>query len=333
MSQWNTRPEDQCYDTLPALRDAAANRRAISYERAARADQWALRTEGQDLVLFDRRNPAGGALLSHYAFTQLCARAKAPSGFLRTMPAEMASNVLGWALERQTEKAETKVLLAKDGGPLPRVRALTSGGYGRIWDLDVVDVTSQATENGSPWQLATSGLSDRGLFIFLIHTGQTVQLPGDERASWRHGIAIQNSETGRDMFEVLPCLYNPLTDTRLPLPGKPLRIRHNRRAPMRFLQEAQPKLAELLATPVAAEVRLIERARNRVIADSASGVRIWLQRRGFGLTTIAAVEGTLTGTAPTLWEVEQALLGAARTEAHMDERIALERKAAKLFTA
>ncbi len=112
-----------------------------------------------------------------------------------------------------------------------------------------------------------------------------------------------------------------------------MRIRHNRRAPLRFLQEAQPALAKRLASDMSAETRFIEKAQSRIIAESPAGARAWLQRRGFAQDTVTAVESKLSGEALTLWAIEQALLDTAQGSAYIDERIDLERKASKLLTA
>jgi hypothetical protein len=335
--QWKIRPDDVQFITIDALRKAVAARRAASYERAAQLDKIAVRSEDTDIILYDTRNPAGGAKVSHYAFTQICARAKAPAGFLRSMPTKMSADVLEWALEENAqEPGEGKLLLSKEEESLPTLRAITGQGYGRIWDLDIVDAVAQLCEVNTGWTLAqspnaSSGISDRGLFVFLINPDRAVKQ--DDNVLYP-GIFIQNSETGKDVFEMAPFLYEPSTDTRVLVSTGKTRIRHNRRAPMRFLQEALPDLTKHLETDVRVELESIKRSKGKIIATDPNGAKPWLQHRGFATAIITAATAKLDDKAAvTLWSLEQSLISAARDLTHMDERIDLERKASKLLSA
>lgn len=337
-NQWIKRPTDAFYQSLQELREHVEQNRSSSYERNCRLELLNVRANTTGgVVIYDTRNPQGGAQTSHYSFAQVCARAKAPAGFLRSLPAELTCNVLNHTLAYNAEPGEGKLLLIHETGePLPRLRAITGPGYGRIWDVEVCDTLMGLV---SPdWQCLQAGVSDRDMFIFLVNPAQAYIV--DEH-SLQPGVFVWNSETGKNVFGVQGFIYDATTGLRLMCDktgdARGVRIRHNRRAPTRFTQEALPDLSRHLEADITDELSALKRARDMTVGADVPAVQKWLQRQGFAAQVTAATGTTLRAlpekTPLTLWTVEQALASVARDMPFMDERVELERKAGKLLAA
>lgn len=100
-NQWATRPNDERFLSLDALETAVGGRDGRSVEKRVLLSQTAVQATETDITL---RGPSGNALpLTHWAFGQLCARAGAPAGYLRTLPAPLAVQPLAWSLTNRRE--------------------------------------------------------------------------------------------------------------------------------------------------------------------------------------------------------------------------------------
>src|SRR5262245_25771890 len=124
-NQWATRPADERFWTVQELYDATkAHRDAAATAKVNLAD---MRAEASDGSVILTGKTGATAELTHFAFGQLCARANAPAGYLRQLPATLAVQNLNHGLKaRSIEEpdAEAKLLLHKNGGYF--ARAITS---------------------------------------------------------------------------------------------------------------------------------------------------------------------------------------------------------------
>lgn len=138
-NQWAHRPEDERFETPEAMRDAC-----LSYAKGSRTatvpfDALRLETQGQDLMLAGKTDTR--ALMTHYAFGQLCNQAKAPANFVRQLPPTLAMQVMNNRIKAVSEENNAKYdarLLFHANGNLV-VRAVTSELYDRVWNYELLD--------------------------------------------------------------------------------------------------------------------------------------------------------------------------------------------------
>src|SRR5215475_11967490 len=86
-SQWRSRPQDQRYESLQELIDAVKGRRMRSRSIDVEVEKLSAQTDGEALVF---SSPTVVAEPTHYSFGQLSGLIKAPPGYLRTLPTDLA---------------------------------------------------------------------------------------------------------------------------------------------------------------------------------------------------------------------------------------------------
>ena len=280
--QWSTRPDEQRFTSLHAMRDELerirnASRAVIAPSRKIHAlpDD-----TGTGLLI------AGGAGVpyapTHAAFGQLATLAKAPAGYLRTLPAPMAADCLNWGYHSR-DIEDVGLLLMKDdtGGQL---RAATGPKYGRIWDHSIVDAIIREVGDGCTGQWKVPGefgidvpvtkqnttlyASDRDMFIFLCDEQHRIELPNrrdGQTGTLARGFGVKNSETGDGTFDMFTFLFDFICRNRTVWgmqQFKQVKIRHTASAPTRFIEEVMPALQQIANGSTHDVVRAIEDARS-----------------------------------------------------------------------
>lgn len=136
--QWSTRPDDEKFFTIDsAYKQAKAY--ADSAQEKSDVPASSLRVEAieGEVKLVGR----GGipAKTTHWSFGQLAARAGAPAGYLRTLPATLAAQNVNHGLKNRypVESDETVNILAHSNGEL-LVRSFNSDKYSRIWNHELL---------------------------------------------------------------------------------------------------------------------------------------------------------------------------------------------------
>lgn len=148
--QWADRPADERFWDLDEMRGACHR----YYTRAAQAEVAAsdLRVEargGDDLRLVGKSGVP--AQLSHYAFGQLCSRARAPAAYLRELPATLTAQNLNHGLKRLEPGAQANLLLHRHEDELGlTLRAALSGKYERVWNWEFIDKLTETL--GGAWR-------------------------------------------------------------------------------------------------------------------------------------------------------------------------------------
>lgn len=344
-SQWAQRPDDQRFLSVQELHDYNTAKRAASSEAGVALDRLRLTpTDGNQLLL---GNPAKGpgAALTHWSFGQLCQRAKAPAGYLRSLPAHLAAIPLQWSLEQEREDAK---ILARRNGEWT-VDAITSGTYGRIWDAEVsgavmahVDlarwkVPAASYASSDPKRATTLYASDRDMFMCLVDDSNPIVVPGAEQDTLYRGIIIRNSEVGAATLEMIGFLYRYICDNRTIWGMEELtnlRIRHTSGGPMRFMQEAQPAIRAYLQAPTTGIVEKIKAASLKEVGKTEAEDKSWLADRGFSRSEgVAILDMAQTDPANprSVWGLVQGATAVARDIAHGDERLDFERKASRIM--
>jgi hypothetical protein len=351
--QWATRPDDQRFLSVADLYAKVKGRRDECSVRDVALDAMKLATtqDGEGLVLTDGRGEVAG-LLNHWSFGQLCQRAKAPAGYLRTLPAQLAAIPLQWSMETHEagsdEGNDGKLLVRKNGATW--VSAITSPTYGRIWDEEVVSAVMRSVDldtwrvpaasysTTDPKRATTLYASDRDVFMFLVNEDSVIDA-GGERI--KRGFYVYNSEVGSSLFGVATFTYDYVCDNRIIWGQKnfaELKIRHTSGGPHRFIAKAAPQLAAYANSGTADVAATIRAAKATEVGKDRKSVQEWMRARGF-TTQLAskaydAAEADPRNYNPrSVWGLVQGVTDVAHDIAHTDTRTDLEAKAGALLEA
>ena len=240
--EWATRPADQRFWTLQDLYNKSKQYAEESVIKPLALNQCqVVPLVGDDLGL---SGPKGGvATFQNYSFGQLCSLAKAPAGYLRELPAPVASACLNNGLERI--EGEQVLMFHQNGGL--QLRCVTSPNYSRIWNYQIAEMALALEESegwktpparpcgldGIPTRVATqadvlrktahpglgikvgdticpSGLyvSDHDCFIFQVNEDHPVDAGGGEFL--HRGVFWSNSEVGDAKFRGTMFLYDTI---------------------------------------------------------------------------------------------------------------------------
>ena len=352
-AEWSRRPDDQRFLTVDALLDAVEVRRYESTTEDVALDAMLVQPgDGGELALVDREGTRGGTL-TNWAFSQLCQRAKAPAGYLRTLPPQLAAIPLQWSLEthegRSDESNDAKLLIRTNGHR--SIAAATSPTYGRIWDRDVVraikasvdldvwKVPSASYSGTDPKRATTLYASDRDVFLFLVDEGRPVDCGGGDVL--RRGFYCWNSEVGSATFGLKTFTYDRVCDNRI-VWGQDnvteLTIRHTSGGPHRFAAQAAPQLRAYANSATTGMVATVKAAKAREVGRDKDAVIAWMKARGFSVpeagAAYTAAQRDRRGYNPrTVWGLVQGLTDVAHGIAHTDDRITLETRAGRLLEA
>jgi len=342
--QWKTRPTDQRFQTLAALKASVEGRRRRAREVAINLTDLRFTAPNETAITIGVRSQE--AIPSNWAFGQLASHLKAPAGYLRSLPAPLARQCLQHGIGHAPAREATRLLLeTDDGGEETTLRAATSLTYGRIWDSEVVEMVEQIVQytdgrffNPKEWSGTPSGLyaSDRDVFLFLIDGGSLVD-GGGERDQLFRGFFTWNSEVGSATFGLTTFLFRQVCGNHIIWGAedvKTVKIRHTGQAPSRFAQEVRPALLSYVNASAKQTEETIKQAKVLLLPDTREERIAWLTERGF---TKAEAQGGIAaaereeGDGRTLWQVVNGLTAYAREYAYLDARVDLERRAGKLM--
>src|SRR6267378_2820179 len=205
--EWAARPPDERFASVHALFAAARARRQRIEERTL--DTGEFRTEAVDDDLAIRETSGRTASLTHWSFGQLASIASAPPNYLRTLPAEIASEAINVGLQRTTR--EQHQLFVGDTAPWT-VHAITSPRYARVHHDELAGRVLDLMALHPAWHLplgykdgefgaekVPSGayLGDRDMFLFLVDGNRDLDDPTDRsHAGLFRGFILRNSDVG-----------------------------------------------------------------------------------------------------------------------------------------
>ena len=364
-NQWASRPADQRFQTLEALRASVQNRRCRS--RSVDIDIDAIEVADHDgtLVVNSAISPVTP---THWGFTQLSGWAGAPAGYLRKLPVDLVARNLNASIKRaelDTKTLKFMTLANQTDGEVGQLAAVTSSTYGRIWDADVVDACQRIVDHsggrfhnplayeggkfgGKP---TPSGLyaSDHDVFMFMIDGGSLLE--AGPRAKLNRGFFTWNSEVGSRSFGLMTFLFNTVCGNHFVYGAQNINkliIRHTSGGPARFEDKALPALIDYANASAQPEIDAIKRAQElslRVAANADAGV--WESERTKVLVEFAktrkvsfttgevknAIETAVKeeGQCETLWDFVQGVTAYARGFDYIDARIDLEKRAGDLL--
>lgn len=361
-NEWATRPQDQRFQTLGALRQSVDSRRC-------RAKQLNVPLGNVTAKVVAARDGVGSTIAfnggvtpaepTHWGFGQLCRQISAPAAYVRSLPAELAVSCLNEGIRRNGAETVKLMSTVDELGQLNRLNAVTSTTYGRIWDVEVVDAVGKIVEKTggrfyNPLAYANgkfgappvpSGLyaSDHDVFMFMIDGGSL--LDAGPRAQINRGFIVWNSEVGAATLGIMTFLFNKVCGNNIIWGAQDVNtklIRHNSGAPGRFADEAQPHLLQYVnasAAPIENTVRKANEIKVLpLVTESTKMDDKWVAgfAKKFKFTKGEVVEAIAyasreEGKVETLWDMVQGFTAAAREYAHIDARIDLEQRAGSLL--
>jgi hypothetical protein len=344
--QWSSRPDDERWTDIAALHASTLARAERSFALPVSGGRGVLPipTDDGDLRIDVDGQQYG---LTNWSASQLAGIAGVPANYLATLPPRLATANLMYGLRQ----AEDRLALYVDG-ETRTLRAATSPSYGRIHDHQVVagvrrlwdagwQIPAASYADRNPLRATTLYGSDRDVFMFLVDPSRPIQLPGQDKPSYR-GVIAWNSEVGASRFGLMAFLYEFVCDNRI-IWGtsrvETLELVHTKGAPERFLEEATPQLLEYAGRAEALGLAPVERAQARRLSDIAGDEQAdqlnWLSYKSrIPAGTVrrawqqAADEGEPTDT---VWDAVQALTAHARTIPYQDRRLVLEQRAGGLL--
>lgn len=363
--QWLARPADEKFTSLDDLRASVAERRKSAFER--RIDTRRIEfiapepTRIEDTHDLTVGLPSGEVIgPSHWSFGQLAGLAKAPAGYLRTLPSQIAADALTYGMRYHREVDEVKLYAAKGS-----LLAATGPEYGRIFDEDVVAAVQQVAGNGigdSRWKVpgtldwttmtynpetpvtadtTTLFASDRDVFMFLVDDRNPIEvgkLPSGDPDLMFRGFYVTNSEVGRGSLRLAAFYLRAVCCNRI-LWGverfEEITMRHTKLAPSRFVEQARPALNSFANGTAKALLEGVQKAKEAKIASDDEQMMDFLQGRKLSrsraLEVMETVEREEGRKARTVWDVAQGLTAVARGIPNNDTRIELEGEARKLL--
>lgn len=360
--QWATRPDDERYLTVEDLRTAVLQRKEQSWTVQSQLNEvQVINPEGtNDVVVAVKQFGKQRELTpTHWGIRQLASWAGAGGVLPFTQKLPPAIGAVLTALNLQAgldfaSKREDGLILGQENG-VETLRAVTSPSYGRIWDIQVVDMVIRFNQSGlwqvpaasysqsNPKRATTLYASDRDVFMFLVDAQTDIEVPG-HLAPMHRGFIVSNSEVGDAKFNMKFFLYDRVCDNRIIWGIQELlkiAIRHTGGAPERFESEAGDALKMYLESSpqkiidVVAKAGELEPFKDKKDDNgkplTAAG---WLQKRGFtkGVADAAVAQAIAQdGEARTLWQMVSGVTAFAKTIKHTDIRVDLEEQAGNLM--
>lgn len=356
--EWSRRPADERFLSLDEMATVTRALRDRSAGKVVPTDCLRVEpVEGSDHRALAVTGPNGHAYApTHWAFGQLCQRAKAPADYLRSLPAELAADALNWGLG-QRKGEEIAVLLRKpDADNVPTLGAVTGPTYGRIWNADVIDTLRHYVGDGvtGDWRVpgefgkavavtrenTTLYASDRDMFIFLADEQHRITVPNRRNGSsgsLARGFFLWNSEVGSQTFGIGTFLFDYVCCNRIVWGAEGYvekRIRHSSQAPDRWIDEVMPVIDEYRqASTMPLLTAIMDAQADKIGTDKVDD---FLAKR-FGKRLVETLHAVHMAEEErpieTRWDVATAATAYARRITHTDNRVAIEREAGKLLAA
>lgn len=350
--QWASRPDDQRFASLVDLNDHAQRVRQNSFAKViANRELTAVAVEGDHKALHIVGPTGAPVAATHWSFGQLAQLAKAPAGYLQSLPSPLTADLVNYGLHHARDVEDVGVLLTRgENGELPTLRAATGPNYGRVWNADLTQRLTDRFGTGldSDFKIpaefgerveitkANTSLfaSDRDMFVFLADEENRIELQNrrDGRVgSLARGFYISNSEVGAGTL-TFGCLLFDFACSNRNLWGvneqHEIKIRHTKSAPHRLAEELLPTLNSFVMRN-RDQLNHMETMLRAAQAKKIDDVDAFLKGRKFSGSQIVAIKNVamIEENRPieSLWDASAAVTAYARGFAHQDARVDLER--------
>lgn len=369
-NQWWSRPDDERFLSLGALRDnskaAYDNSRAAVYESKAievlAPEVKAIEDTRKLAMVAHNGDGAEPMRPTHWSFGQACSLIQAPASYLRRMPSQIVADAMNWGL-LQHRSEMVKVYHRLDG--TRELRAFTGPDYGRIPDHQVIEALMEHAGQGvgdARWKVpgkfvgawgrydpnhpvtkdtTTIFGSDRDIFVFLVDDRNPIEvgtLANGEPDYIFRGFYVWNSEVGARSCGIATMYLRGVCCNRL-LWGvegfREVSMRHSKYAPDRFVAEAMPALNSYASGSVQDVVEGVAEAKRQRIASNEEEGLDFLRKRGASrkqaLRMAALYKENEGGRVRTVWDAAQAITYLAGEEQQQDKRLEIDKMAGTLL--
>lgn len=354
--QWASRPDDERFTSLPDMQAHFNALRMHSLATVIPSRSLAL-VPCEDNKGLQIAGPAGVAYdVNHWAFGQVAQLADSPAGYLRTLPSPLAADCLNYGLQYRRDVEDVGVLISRDPGGVPVLRAATGPRYGRIWNADITSGLINQFGDGLTGAFKVPGefsqdvtvtkanttlyASDRDMFVFLADEKNRIEVPnrrGGEAGTLARGFFVWNSEVGAATFGVSTFLFDYVCANRMVWGAegyKEITIRHTASAPVRFLEEITPALQRYADSETHSITKAIANARDTRLDQTGTSVSEFLAKRFNKRQVVgimAAHEADEGRPIETLYDAVNGVTSYARDIPYQDARVELEREAGRIF--
>lgn len=358
--QWATRPDDERFTSLDELLAYSRAQRERSRSLAVSSRRLEARpVEGDERALTVLGPDGQPTIPTHWAFGQLASRIKAPAGYLRTLPADLAADNINHGLRDRGMEDVGALLRMDDAGPAPALAALTGPNYGRVWNADVIAALVKRFGDGVTGDFTVPGefgtalsrvtkenttlfASDRDMFVFLADERNRIEVPNrrnGQPGSLARGFFVWNSEVGSITLGISTFLFDYVCMNRIVWGAQDvqeIRIRHTVSAPDKFIEEVGPAMIAYANSSAQGINDAIAAAQARKIGDDQDEALEFLAKRTrFSRTQVQAInlahkaeEGRPI---ETLWDATVGITAYAKNMGHQDARIDIEREGGRVI--
>jgi len=360
--QWAVRPDDERFTSLPAMLDFASNQRAnsrsLSLSSKAIEAQPVEDDNGRMTGLAIVGPGDAPALPTHFAFGQVAARAKAPAGYLRALPSDLAADCINHGLRGRGYDDIGALIRLKDG-QVPELGALTGPNYGRVWNADIIAALIDRFGDGVTGDWTVPGVrnerldeitkentllfaSDRDMFVFLADEKNKLTIPNrrnGQPGSLSRGFFVWNSEVGSTSLGICTFYYDHVCNNRWVMGAQgieQIRIRHTASAPDKFIDEVTPAIAAYRDSSAAGIEEQFRMAQAKRIGDEKEVENFLTKKHRFSVAQAKAInlahiaeEGRPI---ESLWDAGTGITAYAKGIKHQDARVEIERAAGRVLT-
>ena len=350
--QWATRPDDQRFTSIDELLTFTRMQRQRSRSLAVSSRRIEARPVEDDARALVVMGPDGAPTTpTHWAFGQLAARVKAPAGYLRSLPTDIAADCINHGLQTRGIEDVGALLRTDQQLPVPELAALTGPNYGRVWNTDVVAALQAKFGDGvtGDWTVpgefgnavevtkanTTLYASDRDLFVFLADEKHRIEIPNrrnGQPGSLARGFFVWNSEVGSTTLGIATFYFDFVCQNRIVWGAEgfqEFKVRHTVSAPDKFIEQVQPALVAYANSGASGVRDAVERAQASRIGEKDEVAEFLVKRRRFTTTQAQAIN--LAHVAEegrpieTLWDATVGITAYAKGIKHQDARVDMER--------
>lgn len=359
--QWATRTSDERLLNLFELGAKTRHEREISKDAVVSSRDLEFMPDPSDPLkglLVQRKGIGKVAVPTHFATGQLATLAKAPVGYLRTLPTPLVADLLNYGMGYARDVEETKILVRQNGKT--ELAAATGPNYGRVWNSDIADALIRNFGNGISGDWCVPGefgkrvevtkenttiyAGDRDMFVFLADEKNRIQMQGRRSmgmnkqhgdGSLARGFFVWNSEVGSATLGVAMFLFDYTCSNRIVWGAqgfREIKLRHTSGAPDRFIEQVMPVLNNMHKSSAAPIEQTIKAAQSAALDESVSD---FLSKRRYSTSKIAQVIGAFEDEEQrpieSIWDVVTGITAAAKSIGWQDERVVMERDAGKIL--
>lgn len=357
-SEWASRPDDQrflnLFDLDAHMRNVRQNSRAIT--APVNALKAIPNVEDGGLYFVGGKNKP--ATMSNWAFSQLCqtvskATGSFPSGFIQSLPAPIAADVVNHGLSQMdNEQGKAQLLLTRpdDLSDELAIRSINSPTYGRIWNHQITQALVERFGDGRTGDFRVPGEfgkavditkanttiygSDRDMFVFLCDEEHKVTVKNRRNGEDGHlsrGFFVWNSEVGAATLGVATFLFDYVCSNRIVWGAteyKEVKMKHSLKAPERFLDEVSPMLTTMMLAKASTEENIFKLAQDKKIGDDTDREKLY-KSLGINPKTGRLIDATHKAEEDrpieTLWDMQVGITAFAKTIPYQSERVAMEK--------